>query len=95
MPFPSEPRLLDYLVQSYPYPMLEYVSRMKELLDYFTFMHGKTSIRLVKAILPLVKYSHDLQVWILLLYYLKTNYRIHKEVLPYNFVKCWYLFRII
>ncbi|KAK9933813.1 hypothetical protein M0R45_020988 [Rubus argutus] len=45
-------RLLRNLVQSYPYPMLEHVSRLKELLDYFTFMHGKVAAHLVTALLP-------------------------------------------
>ncbi|KAI8003579.1 hypothetical protein LOK49_LG08G00789 [Camellia lanceoleosa] len=33
-------RLLGHLVQRYLYPLLEHVSSLKELLDYFTFMHG-------------------------------------------------------
>ena len=55
-------RLLGNLVQSYPYPMLEHVSRMKELLDYFTFMHGKVAAEVVSVLLPLIKFSRDLQV---------------------------------
>ena len=55
-------RLIGNLVQNYPYPMLEHVSRLKELLDYFTFMHGKVATYLVTALLPLIKSSHDLQV---------------------------------
>lgn len=57
-------RLLRNLVQSYPYPMLELVSCLKELLDYFTFMHGKVAAHLVTALLPLIKFSRDLKVHI-------------------------------
>lgn len=57
-------RLLGSLVQSYPYPMLEHVGRLKELLDYFTFMPEKVSISLATSLLPLIKFSHDLQVLI-------------------------------
>ncbi|ERN02161.1 Fanconi anemia group I protein isoform X1 [Amborella trichopoda] len=59
-------KLLGRLVQSNPYPMLEHVSRLKELLDYFSFMHLKTSTSLIAALLPLAKYSHDLQRYIVL-----------------------------
>ncbi|GAV64147.1 hypothetical protein CFOL_v3_07665 [Cephalotus follicularis] len=59
-------RLLGQLVLSYPYPMLEYVSRLKELLDYFTFMHGKVATYLVKALLPLVRSCRDLQDYTIL-----------------------------
>lgn len=55
-------RLLGSLVQIYPYPMLEHVSRLKELLDYFAFMHGKVAAHLVSVLLPLLKFSRDLQV---------------------------------
>jgi Fanconi anemia group I protein len=55
-------RLLGNLIQTYPYPMLEHVSRLKELLDYFTFMHGNVAAYLVTALLPLIKFSRDLQV---------------------------------
>lgn len=57
-------RVLSNLAQSYPYPMLEHVSRLKELLDYFTFMHGKVAAQLVTALLPLIKFSRDLKVLI-------------------------------
>ncbi|KAK1380281.1 Fanconi anemia group I protein [Heracleum sosnowskyi] len=53
-------RLLCRLVQCNPYPMLEYVSHLKELLDYFTFMNGKVAIHLVAALIPLVRLSRDL-----------------------------------
>nr|CAD1833283.1 unnamed protein product [Ananas comosus var. bracteatus] len=59
-------RLLSCLVQSYPYPMLDHVAHLKELLDYFTFMHEKTATDLINGILPLVKFSHDLQDYIIL-----------------------------
>ncbi|KAF8387882.1 hypothetical protein HHK36_026544 [Tetracentron sinense] len=59
-------KLLGYLVQSYPYPMLEHVARLKELLDYFTFMHGKIATSLVTALLPLIKFSRDLQDYTIL-----------------------------
>ncbi|PRQ39249.1 putative fanconi anemia group I protein [Rosa chinensis] len=59
-------RLLSNLAQSYPYPMLEHVSRLKELLDYFTFMHGKVAAQLVTALLPLIKFSRDLKDYTIL-----------------------------
>lgn len=59
-------RLLGYLIQSLPYPMLEHVSRLKEFLDYFTFMHGKIAICFVTALLPLIKFSRDLQDYTIL-----------------------------
>lgn len=55
-------RLLGYLVHNYPYLMLEHVSRLKELLDYFAFMHGKVALDLVAALVPLIKLSRDLLV---------------------------------
>ena len=55
-------RLLGDLIRTYPYPMLEHVSHLKELLDYFTFMHGKVAASLVNTLLPLAKFSRDLQV---------------------------------
>ncbi|KAL1806687.1 hypothetical protein ACET3Z_029755 [Daucus carota] len=54
-------RLLCCLVQCSPYPMLEYVSHLKELLDYFTYMNGKVAIHLVDALLPLTRLSRDLR----------------------------------
>ncbi|KAH9765890.1 Fanconi anemia group I-like protein [Citrus sinensis] len=59
-------RLIGNLVQNYPYPMLEHVSRLKELLDYFTFMHGKVATYLVTALLPLINFSRDLQDYTIL-----------------------------
>lgn len=55
-------RLLGNLVQSYPYLLLEHASRLKELLDYFTFMNGKVASGIVTALLPLTKFSRGLQV---------------------------------
>lgn len=55
-------RLLGCLVQAHPHPLLEHVSRLKELLDYFVFMDGKVATCLVAALLPLIKFSRDLQV---------------------------------
>ncbi|KAK8947102.1 hypothetical protein KSP39_PZI006391 [Platanthera zijinensis] len=59
-------KLLGHLVQNYPYPMLEFVARLKELLDYFTFMHDNTAVSLINAILPLIKFSKELQDYIIL-----------------------------
>lgn len=47
--------------------MLEFVHHLKELLDYFTFMEGNISSFLVSAVIPLIKFSHDLQVKYVLL----------------------------
>ncbi|XP_020538725.1 Fanconi anemia group I protein isoform X2 [Jatropha curcas] len=59
-------RLLCCLVQSYPCPMLEHVSRLKELLDYFTFMHGNIASCLVAALVPLIKLNRDLRDYTIL-----------------------------
>ncbi|CAK7333380.1 unnamed protein product [Dovyalis caffra] len=59
-------RLLGYLVQSYPYLMLEHISRLKELLDYFVFMHDKVATHLVAALMPLINLSCDLQNYTIL-----------------------------
>ncbi|KAK9161603.1 hypothetical protein Syun_007944 [Stephania yunnanensis] len=59
-------KLLGCLVRSYPYLMLEHVARLKELLDYFTYMHFKTASSLVTALLPLIKLNRDLQDYIIL-----------------------------
>ncbi|KAG0478530.1 hypothetical protein HPP92_013249 [Vanilla planifolia] len=59
-------KLLGHLVKYYPYPMLEYVSHLKELLDYFTFLYGKTAVAVIDAMLPLIKFSKDLQDYIIL-----------------------------
>ncbi|XP_068658858.1 uncharacterized protein [Aristolochia californica] len=53
-------KLLGRLIQSYPYPMLEYVGQIKELLEYFTFMHETISMSLITVLVPLIKFSRDL-----------------------------------
>lgn len=45
--------------------MLDYVSHLKEMLDYFAFMDDRISYNLVTVLLPLIKSSRDLQVLIL------------------------------
>lgn len=42
--------------------MLEQNGRLKDLLDYFTFMHDKPAHALIAAVLPLIRFSRDLQV---------------------------------
>ncbi|CAA0408588.1 unnamed protein product [Arabidopsis thaliana] len=59
-------RLLGYLVQRYSLIMLEFVHHLKELLDYFTFMEGHISCFLVSAVIPLIKFSLDLQDYTIL-----------------------------
>ncbi|KAF3456246.1 hypothetical protein FNV43_RR00896 [Rhamnella rubrinervis] len=59
-------RLLGNLIESHPYIMLEHVSRLKELLDYFTFMHVKVASSIVTVISPLIKFSRDLQDYTIL-----------------------------
>ncbi|XP_027115991.1 uncharacterized protein [Coffea arabica] len=59
-------RLLEHLVKSYPFQMLDHVAHLKELLDYFTFTHAKISSHLVAVLLPLTKFSHDLQDYTIL-----------------------------
>ncbi|KAJ8528816.1 hypothetical protein K7X08_030460 [Anisodus acutangulus] len=59
-------RLLGCLICTYPYPMLEHISHLKELLDYFTFMNDKVSSHLVAALLPLIRLSRDLQDYTIL-----------------------------
>ncbi|KAF5185291.1 Fanconi anemia group i protein-like protein [Thalictrum thalictroides] len=59
-------KLLGYLSRSYPYPMLEHIARLKDLLDYFSYMHGGISTSLVTAFLPLLKLSRDLQDYTIL-----------------------------
>ncbi|KAI4996215.1 hypothetical protein ZWY2020_046806 [Hordeum vulgare] len=58
--------LLGCLVGSHPFPMLEYVAHLKELLDYFAFMNDKISTGLINCILPLTKFSRDLKDYIIL-----------------------------
>ncbi|KAG9443921.1 hypothetical protein H6P81_015261 [Aristolochia fimbriata] len=59
-------KLLGHLIQSYPYPMLEYVGQIKELLEYFTFMHERISTSLITALVPLIKFSRDLRDYTIL-----------------------------
>ncbi|KAL4565776.1 hypothetical protein LXL04_029881 [Taraxacum kok-saghyz] len=59
-------RLLGTLVQNHPYPMLEHVSHLKELLDYFGFMNNKVASHLINILVPLIKFSHNLQDYIIL-----------------------------
>ncbi|KAJ4843074.1 hypothetical protein Tsubulata_042019 [Turnera subulata] len=54
-------RLLGFLVRNYPYLIREQVSRLKDLLDYFTFMHGEVASNFFHALVPLLKFSQDLQ----------------------------------
>nr|CAB3495991.1 unnamed protein product [Digitaria exilis] len=54
-------RLLGCLIRGHPFPMLEYIAHLKELLDYFSFMNDKISTGLISWILPLTKFSHDLK----------------------------------
>ncbi|CAH9096737.1 unnamed protein product [Cuscuta europaea] len=59
-------RLIGCLIRRYLYPMLEHVSHLKALLDYYAFMNGNVSSHLVTALLPLIKQSRDLQDYIIL-----------------------------
>ncbi|KAF8721089.1 hypothetical protein HU200_023505 [Digitaria exilis] len=59
-------RLLGCLIRGHPFPMLEYIAHLKELLDYFSFMNDKISTGLISWILPLTKFSHDLKDYIIL-----------------------------
>lgn len=59
-------RLLGGLVRTHPFQMLEYISHLKELLDYFAFLNDKISIGLINCILPLTKFSRDLKDYIIL-----------------------------
>ncbi|PAN49744.1 hypothetical protein PAHAL_9G472400 [Panicum hallii] len=59
-------RLLGCLIRGHPFPMLEYIAHLKELLDYFSFMNDKISTGLISCILPLTKFSRDLKDYIIL-----------------------------
>ncbi|KAM0872501.1 hypothetical protein ACQ4PT_038685 [Festuca glaucescens] len=59
-------RLLGLLVRSHPFPMVEYVAHLKELLDYFAFINDKISTGLINCILPLTKFNRDLKDYIIL-----------------------------
>ncbi|XP_078445412.1 fanconi anemia group I-like protein isoform X2 [Wolffia australiana] len=62
----SMTKLLGTLIQSFPYPMLEQNGRLKDLLDYFSFMHGNPARAVVLSMLPLIRLSRDLQDYIIL-----------------------------
>ncbi|KAL0376430.1 UNVERIFIED_CONTAM: Fanconi anemia group I protein [Sesamum calycinum] len=59
-------RLLGYLVLVHPRSMLDHVSHLKEMLDYFAFMDDRISPHLVTILLPLVKFKCDLQDYTIL-----------------------------
>ncbi|CAL4922562.1 unnamed protein product [Urochloa decumbens] len=59
-------RLLGCLTRGHPFPMLEYIAHLKELLDNFSFMNDKVSTGLISCILPLTKFSSDLKDYIIL-----------------------------
>ncbi|KAL2229745.1 UNVERIFIED_CONTAM: Fanconi anemia group I protein [Sesamum indicum] len=59
-------RLLGYLVLVHPRSMLDHVSHLKEMLDYFAFMDDKISPHLVTILLPLIKFKCDLQDYTIL-----------------------------
>ncbi|CAN6289497.1 unnamed protein product [Urochloa humidicola] len=59
-------RLLGCLTRGHPFPMLEYIAHIKELLDNFSIMNDKVSTGLISCILPLTKFSSDLKDYIIL-----------------------------
>ncbi|KAL0388809.1 UNVERIFIED_CONTAM: Fanconi anemia group I protein [Sesamum radiatum] len=59
-------RLLGYLVLVHPRSMLDHVSHLKEMLDYFAFMDDRISPHLVTILLPLIKFKCDLQDYTIL-----------------------------
>ncbi|KAF8021796.1 hypothetical protein BT93_G2051 [Corymbia citriodora subsp. variegata] len=59
-------RLLGHLIRNYPYAIKEHVCRLKELLDYFTYMDGKVASCLVASLLPLIKISRDILDYMIL-----------------------------
>lgn len=60
-------RMVGQLVQDYPHLMLEHVSRLKECLDYYTFLHPTSASFLIHSIGFLFQLSSDLQVTVFLL----------------------------
>lgn len=54
--------MLAELAKSYPQLILENATRLKECLDYFTFLHSASASSLVRAISPLFHLSQDLLV---------------------------------
>ncbi|CAN6306702.1 unnamed protein product [Urochloa humidicola] len=59
-------RLLGCLIRGHPFPMLEHIAHIKELLDNFSLMNDKISTGLITCILPLTKFSRDLKDYIIL-----------------------------
>jgi len=55
-------RLLDQLVQQYPHLLLEHAARLKECLDYFTFLNSVSASSIIRAVCPLFQMSCDLQM---------------------------------
>ncbi|KAL3626536.1 hypothetical protein CASFOL_030085 [Castilleja foliolosa] len=59
-------RLLGHLVLVHPHRMLDHMSHIKEMLDYFAFMDDRMSYNLVTVLLPLIKLSRDLKNYTIL-----------------------------
>ncbi|MCO5611926.1 hypothetical protein L7F22_066185 [Adiantum nelumboides] len=57
----SRIKMVGQLVQDYPRIMLEHVSRLKECLDYYTFLHPTSASSLFCSIGSLFQLSSDLQ----------------------------------
>lgn len=55
-------RMLAELVHKYPQLMLDHGSRLKECLDYFTFLPSNPASSIIRALCPLFQLSRDLQV---------------------------------
>lgn len=55
-------RMVGQLAQKYPHLMLEHVARLKECLDYYTFIHPISASSLIYNVCPLLHLSPDLQV---------------------------------
>lgn len=49
-------------MQKYPLLMLDHCSRLKECLDYFTFLPSNPASSIIQALCPLFQLSLDLQV---------------------------------
>ncbi|KAG6544322.1 hypothetical protein Mapa_014156 [Marchantia paleacea] len=59
-------RVIVQLVKGCPQLMLEHSSRLKECLDYFTFLSSTAASSLLQAICPLFQISRDLQDYTIL-----------------------------
>lgn len=59
-------RMLAELVQKYPLLMLDHCSRLKECLDYFTFLPSNPASSIIQALCPLFQLSLDLQDYTIL-----------------------------